>query len=357
MLVWLGLAGAAVAALVRVMAPGTWPLELFTHFLPHYAAAAALIAAVALALGMRVPALLAAAAAVGFAVDVAMTATTGADPGREAHRASAVANAGQISRSPAIGVITFNMFDRNPEQDAIRAWLQTRPADVVALQEAPASFAAMLRTGGGYPYVVNVFDAGLDGARFPEARSITILSVLPVVDAVKLKPSPGGRAAALVRLAASPAADLWVAVVDTVEPPLTPLALAARDRLLREVAERVARLPGPLVVMGDFNATPYAPVFKAFLAVADVRPTALLSGTWPDWLGPLGLRLDHILVRGLVVDNSRVIDPPGSDHRAVRAVVRLRIDATALPPAPPPAAPRAGARRPPPRPRRPPRAP
>lgn len=292
-----------------------------THFVPHYAVIALIIAAIALVLGMRLPATLAAAVAVFFAVEVWMVASTGAGAA-DAYRASPAANAREASPSPAVTVMTFNMFDRNPHTDALRGWLVTRPANVVTLQEVPATFAAALRADDGYPYQISVFDPGLDGARFPEARSITILSVFPIVEAIKLKPSPEGQAAALVRLAVSSAGELWVAVVDTVEPPLTPQRLAARDLYLLGVAERVARHPGPLIVTGDFNATPYAPVFKAFLSIANVRLTGVLAGTWPHWLGPLGLRLDHILVRGLELEHIRILDVAGSDHRAVRAVLR-----------------------------------
>lgn len=309
-MVWLAVAGIVLAAVVQALAPNHWPLELLTHFAPQYAVAGTIIAGSALSLGMRLAAVLAAAVTVFFAVDVWTIETA---PGARAGEAA----------GPSVSVITFNMFDRNPRKDELRAWLMTRPADVVALQEAPATFAAALRDDGAYPYQSSLFDAGLDGAEFPEARAITVLSVFPVIDTFKLKRPPDGRAAALVRLAVSPAKDLWLAVVDAVEPPLTPQRTATRDRYLLSVAARVAHCPGPLMVAGDFNATPYAPVLKRFSSIADVRPTGLLDGTWPHWLGPLGLRLDHILVRGVVVEDVRVLVSRGSDHRPVRALLRL----------------------------------
>jgi endonuclease/exonuclease/phosphatase family metal-dependent hydrolase len=93
--------------------------------------------------------------------------------------------------------------------------------------------------------------------------------------------------------------------------------------------------PTPLVVVGDFNATLDHLEMRS-LGCSDVAAEVGrgLTGTWPTSLPAwLGVQIDHVLVGGGITPNSaRVLDLPGSDHRAVLARVTLPVE-----PAPGPA--------------------
>ena len=76
--------------------------------------------------------------------------------------------------------------------------------------------------------------------------------------------------------------------------------------------------PGPLIVAGDFNCTPWSPFFSDLLAATGLHDSALGFGVWPTWnssLLPLGLKIDHVLVTGgVVARNHQVGADVGSDH-------------------------------------------
>ncbi|MBN9693549.1 MAG: endonuclease/exonuclease/phosphatase family protein [Verrucomicrobia bacterium] len=95
----------------------------------------------------------------------------------------------------------------------------------------------------------------------------------------------------------------------------------ARNRQLRAVAEWTQTQQGPLVVVGDFNATPWSPFFQDFLRYSRVGLGAAawsLNPTWPaGGVGTVLLRipLDHCLVSPDLAVLARQVGPDiGSDH-------------------------------------------
>jgi endonuclease/exonuclease/phosphatase (EEP) superfamily protein YafD len=98
-----------------------------------------------------------------------------------------------------------------------------------------------------------------------------------------------------------------------------------RDAMLAAEAD------GPQVVAGDFNASrdhrPFRDILAAgFADSADIARRRPWPGyTWPAnrrW--PPVMRLDHILVSpGITVSEARTVAIPGTDHRAVLAVLEL----------------------------------
>ncbi len=100
----------------------------------------------------------------------------------------------------------------------------------------------------------------------------------------------------------------------------------------------------PVVVMGDFNATPGSPPIEA-LCAADAeggyvdawgtitdRAAGAPRGTWNGWkVDARSRRIDLVLVRGVVVVSADILHPtndagPLSDHWPVRAVLASPVD-------------------------------
>jgi endonuclease/exonuclease/phosphatase family metal-dependent hydrolase len=81
------------------------------------------------------------------------------------------------------------------------------------------------------------------------------------------------------------------------------------------------------VLAGDLNATPLWPAYRRLLTRFDdaaVQAAQRLGRrpdrTWGPWSGsPRLLRIDHVLVRGLVASATRVLPLRGSDHSALVA--------------------------------------
>jgi endonuclease/exonuclease/phosphatase (EEP) superfamily protein YafD len=86
------------------------------------------------------------------------------------------------------------------------------------------------------------------------------------------------------------------------------------------------------ILAGDLNATPLWPAYRRLRDRFDdaaVQAAQRLGRrpdrTWGPWPGSIRmLRIDHVLVRGLVASAARTLALPGSDHSALMADLRPR---------------------------------
>jgi len=102
-------------------------------------------------------------------------------------------------------------------------------------------------------------------------------------------------------------------------------SVKARTQQLQAIEQWSVKTSGPVVIAGDFNASPRWPAYRRMAAqwsdlvadhVSDVggRPEATWS--WrPGW--PRMLRIDHVFGTGVVATDSAVVPIKGSDHAAV----------------------------------------
>jgi endonuclease/exonuclease/phosphatase family metal-dependent hydrolase len=109
-------------------------------------------------------------------------------------------------------------------------------------------------------------------------------------------------------------------------------ALARRRDQIRALNAYLGGVPKHRrVVIGDFNATPIWPAYRALASRFDdaARLHAERSGrralrTWGPWHGaPRLLRIDHAFLRGLTVDRFDVVAVAGSDHNGILADLRI----------------------------------
>ena len=103
-------------------------------------------------------------------------------------------------------------------------------------------------------------------------------------------------------------------------PPMSESRWRARNAQLAQAASRI-KPSVPTMMVGDFNLTPWSPVFQR-LEAAGLRDSALGFGVEPTWhifptvLG--GLKLDHILISDEIEASAfRVGSEVGSDHRPI----------------------------------------
>ena len=100
--------------------------------------------------------------------------------------------------------------------------------------------------------------------------------------------------------------------------PLGPMSAATRDRQLAFVAEFARSQAGPLIVLGDLNVSPFSKHFQAMLAKGNLKSAAQGRGwqpTWPTFLPPAGIQIDHALTgAGVFVTAFRRGSAVGSDH-------------------------------------------
>lgn len=92
-----------------------------------------------------------------------------------------------------------------------------------------------------------------------------------------------------------------------------------RNQQLRELAESVSELDGPVIIAGDLNVSPFSPHFQKLLkdaALTDTRRGRGVLNSWPDGRLLTHIPIDHVLVtKEIEVGELKILsDSHGSDH-------------------------------------------
>jgi endonuclease/exonuclease/phosphatase (EEP) superfamily protein YafD len=308
-LVMVGVVGTAFAFILGELGRYSWQLELLSHFAVQYAVALVVACAYFLVRGRGLWFAIAALAVLlpGWRLasyipmwDAPTHATSGT------HR---------------LRVMTINVHAGNTRYDDVRAEIERLDPDVVFLPETTDLWAAGLAPlRARYPYVVD----GKSASVF----SLFLFSRLPLFDATIIRlPRPDGFPAIVARVCRE-GADNDMACIRLVgihpPPPMTAEWAAKRDAVLNAVPDLIA---GPdadrTILLGDFNCTPWSPLFRDLMTVAGLRSTAAGFGLSPTWFSrwlPFGLTIDHILVGAAIKTHGHEVgDDVGSDHFPVVA--------------------------------------
>lgn len=279
-----------------------WLLDLCSHFRWQYLLASFAVAIWALALRQRRTAI---AALLTLLLNAALIGQLAWHP--ELARAVRAEDFG-------LSVLTLNVLAENPDKAAVLRHVRDADADIVVLEEVdPGWLRGLAELETKYPHRLldprpGHFGMALYSRIAFQAEEVWSLSRArgPTL-AVKLQHQ--GRA-------------LWVVGVH----PMSPGGgryTAMRDAYLAALAQRVAELPEPVLVVGDFNATPWS----AGMRIATSANLAFRSLTppWePTWRArsPLAVPIDHALCTAPLLITSRDVGPyVGSDHRGVRFTV------------------------------------
>lgn len=300
------------AALLHAVGVTRWPLELLHHFVPHLTVLAALATAFCLLTRHRRMAVVALLLTGFFAVDWGIPSFA------PAHTSLASVP----SRADALTLLTHNVYVQNPDQDALIRWFAGRPANVIALQEVNPQMIKRLRRGeDGYPWRMIAEDDYIDHG-WHSSEAIALLSRYPIIEERRLKPWAQTWQVALARLELPDGVRPWIVVVH-VPSPLHRHNLPMRDLILQQLAPVVAALDDPVIVLGDFNASRFTPAFRHFVADANLQTVNFDPATYPAGAGPLGLGIDHVLVRGAILSSVHAAAAHGSDHRPLTAQIFL----------------------------------
>jgi endonuclease/exonuclease/phosphatase (EEP) superfamily protein YafD len=222
---------------------------------------------------------------------------------------------------------TFRLFDANvyksnPSMAGYAAQLRADRPDLATLEEATPFDRLQLQRAGvlrSLPYVFEVarFDsrAFLIASRYRLGpATVSSINGLPFLVRTSLH-LPGGTIPLWVVHTTAPVNPGWHQWYEE---------LQRVDQLLR------ARAPGPLLIVGDFNATWGNRWFRAILTTGLTDAAAARGDpfdmTWSQmfFVFPPLLRIDHVLTTPDVVVTTIHSGPgPGSDHRDLRATVAV----------------------------------
>ncbi|MBO0939178.1 endonuclease/exonuclease/phosphatase family protein [Fibrella sp. HMF5335] len=208
------------------------------------------------------------------------------------------------------------LFTRSDLSKTIR-FVQEQRADIVVLQEVtvvhiPQVWAAMR---GEFPY--------RDTIRSKGPCHILVLSRTPI------QTDSAARSLKVIHLTTSVRGhsfDLF-----TVHPrtPIWYPWFRERNKQLAFVAAGLTQTKGPALLTGDFNISVFSPIYRSLFAaktpVTACRRGFGLQPTWPRFLPPAYLPIDHTFINeGFVTTRFTTLDQPGSDHKAVRVDLRFR---------------------------------
>jgi endonuclease/exonuclease/phosphatase (EEP) superfamily protein YafD len=313
---------AAVCAAISVLAATSlaatarwsWLGDLAVHFRVQYAAVA-LVALIGLAWARRW--VWAVAAFVALALNVAAARPVLGPPLWSATPARAVA----VEPAPpeVLRVAAINVLYSNTHYERVTSFLRTARPDVAVLVEiTPAWRAGLAGLAAEFPQ--QYYSSGfLDRRGTQVQRGVLLLSRWPIerVATWKLGAHTEPALIATLTIRGRPLQLIGVHAAW----PLGRAIQSERNRQLEALAALARRSPRPLLVVGDLNITPFSPHFQALLSDTGLRSAADVAGwqpTWPTFLPPAGIQIDHALVSaGLAVVAFQRGPGVGSDHRPI----------------------------------------
>jgi endonuclease/exonuclease/phosphatase (EEP) superfamily protein YafD len=221
----------------------------------------------------------------------------------------------------ALMVMTANLRLGLARPDAVVAEVREHRVEVLMLQELTLDEQDRLVAAGLdelLPYRESLPGDGAAGtglwSRYP-LRDVefptgyTFAFVVARVAVPGMSPAP--TAVALHMAGPVPNAGAWTRDIDRL------------PETLRSLAHE-----GPVLVGGDFNATPDVVQFRNILSLgyrdAADQAGAGITRSFPSdrWYPPL-IAIDHVVTRDAVATSVRTIEIPGSDHRALLVAVTL----------------------------------
>ncbi len=279
-----------------------WPLDLAANFRPQYLLLLMTLAVAAGLLRRRVAGVVFLTAAV---VNLSLVGPylwgSGPEPGD----------------GEPLEVVSFNVGISNPWRGNVMEWLAEENPDVVFLFESSFEWEDSARFAElPYRMVVVVPPQRLSG--------ITVLARADLVPVIVETPFDVGEAAAVVvTLDERRVTLLGLHPVS----PTTGARASARNQLLSDAGDWVAGRSTPVLVVGDFNATPWSAASRSLRwrgQLTDSLKGWGLQPTWPDGWGPLMITIDNALhTLDLATVDRRTGPALGSAHRPLVITVSV----------------------------------
>ncbi len=202
-----------------------------------------------------------------------------------------------------------NVFSENDDYARLLALVEEEQPDMVFLMEfSPGWQAAAENLWSSYP--VSYLQPRDD------RHGIAMFSRLPLAAVHHVDSPPRGYPTIVARAVVNGAPLTLIGTHASI--PVGGDNFAARNEQLQSVAGLVRQSEGPIVVLGDLNASLWDRHYLAFEAAAGLRNARLSFGvmpTWPTFLPFAMIPIDHVLVSpDLHVAELRRGPRIGSDH-------------------------------------------
>ncbi|WP_417581162.1 endonuclease/exonuclease/phosphatase family protein [Pelagibacterium sp.] len=215
-------------------------------------------------------------------------------------------------------LMTFNVFGRNEEPESLVANILDVDADIVALQEYGPGLRSAVHPDLTERYPHFQYCAG--GQR----AFVGLYAKLPFepldADACSSSIMSTDRTARIIvrfQTENGPAFSLATTHNDW------PAPITRQAEQFATLREALSTVEPPLIIVGDFNSTPWSYALRSFVSAAELTRHTYNLPTFPtlwyylrDWraMFPI-LPIDHVMTRGqIAIHDLRAGQPSGSDH-------------------------------------------
>jgi endonuclease/exonuclease/phosphatase (EEP) superfamily protein YafD len=223
--------------------------------------------------------------------------------------------AGLEMRQPrsSFEALSFNVLNSNQQGVAAARYIAESTADVVVLMEGSGVESGWTAIAESYPYRL-----GCEEGRYCD---LAILSRTPFVDAEKHLLHALSRWRLFQASTMIEGQLVTVVALHLTKPYFDNMA----EFELRQAKALIASIPGPVLVMGDFNAAAWSNDIDAFADGLNLVPPPVYPATWPVELGVLGAPIDNMFTRGdaLIRHIASTPESFGSNHLGLYATVEL----------------------------------
>ena len=306
-LLWCGLLGLAAFSLLGFMGEWDWRLELFNHFRMHLVLACTLAVFICMFVNWRL----------GFAALGVLMLNLFIVSDRYTALETAVQNA----EGTPVKVLSLNVLGSNTNQNAVISLIAREEPDIVFIAELTPRWAQDLSgyMDLHYPYQILQPLEGWYGLAAYAKRPFFGETI------------SASRLNAEIAILRADFGDFAMLGVHPIAP-LTNQMAADNLHYLKTAVQLSGSKNTPVLMVGDYNATPWSRAFKLFVEAGFKRTLeAPISPTYPVGKPSQWIEIDHALIRGDLVGVSRVLfEDIGSDHYAVRVDIWPQQNAPAI---------------------------
>ncbi|MBY0358850.1 MAG: endonuclease/exonuclease/phosphatase family protein [Candidatus Obscuribacterales bacterium] len=212
-----------------------------------------------------------------------------------------------------IRLMQMNIFVGNRNLNKAAEFIKSQSPDVLAIEEFNEKSLAKLKN----LHCLDEYPTMLMVPNYGPGSQVALFSKLPAVESRAEYSQEHVRPCLKMRFILNDGKELDVVAMHPA-PPALPLFVNRQIDQFKCVSSLLPKLGKNVVVMGDFNSTPWANPFKDFIkesGLQDPRIGRGLMPSWPSIFPPLFIPIDYILVsKGITVKDYSVGSPVGSDH-------------------------------------------
>jgi len=282
-----------------------WVIDIFSHFPVQYAFIAAMLSSVCLWKRHSVPAFL---AAILFVFNISL-----------------IVDNDNLARASLQKVKTFTVTSANINKSNSALFkvvnrLRAAHSDILLLLEVTEKNVASLRPLiQNYPYRIINLNIGTSGT------GMALMSKLPILDHTVTKYSEFGNMLVETTMKVDNKKISFYGV--HFPKPTNVSEFSERTNQIVSLARHIKEQTNSVIIAGDFNTTPFSPIFKKLLNESGLKDTRDGFGwlpSWPAYFPPLWISIDHILVSpDIAVHKRETGSYISSDHYPVHAELSI----------------------------------